>query len=126
MSVEASTNISFTSTVALQDAGPFPTFKQAFADFIQRMKTDPRTRSMQIVETACWIQRNDPANPTLPLGFYDTRDFGYRVGLLTGEDAQLNESAPEPDRHLIDELYFANTAGFGSAERFIYRLPRHA
>ncbi len=113
----------FTSTVGLKDEGPFPSFKEALKNFIERLKTDPSAKSLQIVETACWITRNGENTP-IPLGFYDCRDFGYRVGLLTGEDSSFVDGASEPEASLVYELYQACALGLGDAEDFIEAMPK--
>lgn len=108
----------FTSTVCLNDEGPFPTFKEALANFIHRMKNEPGVHSLQLLETACWIQR-DSNGTQVPLMFYDARDFGYATGLL-GDGAKIILDAPEPDSVLLADLYAA--AALGIAEQFIERL----
>jgi|CXWL01.1.fsa_nt_gi hypothetical protein len=113
----------YISTVALADEGPFTSFKEALKNFIGRMKDDQNVRSLQIIETACWITRIGE-NTSIALSFYDCRDFGYRVGLLRGEDASFNEEGSEPEASLVYELYIACAIGKGDAEDFIESLPK--
>jgi hypothetical protein len=113
------TGVTFTSTVCLKDEGPFSTFKEALANFINRMKTEPGARSVQLTETACWIQRNSNGTQ-IPLGFYDVRDFGFAMGML-GEGAVPNPEAAEPDPVLVADLYSV-ALNIGTAQRFIEHL----
>ncbi len=107
----------FISTVGLKDEGPFPTFKEALNDFITRMKAQPLP--LQIVETACWIQRNSNGTQ-IPLSFYDARDFGFKQGLLVKE-SEFQPEAPEPDPVLVADLYSVSV-NLGSAEQWIKSL----
>lgn len=117
----------FMSTVAMHDEGPFKTFKDAFMNFMGRIKAEPLPT--QLLETACWIERISNGVKS-PLLFYDVRDFGYKTGLFVGRGA-LNTEAPEPDPVLVADLYQAAFATGGDAEGFIdaikpFPLPEFA
>ena len=110
--------ITYTSTISLNDEGPFYTFKDALANFIERARD---VRSKQILETACWIQRDGDVRP-IYLGLYDVRDFGFYTRLLKGDGkAEFQPDVPEPDPDLVAALFLAS-APTGSAERFIELL----
>lgn len=116
---------SFTSTVALEEEGPFPTFSEALKNFMTRIKdgVDNRRFGFQILETACWIQRNSPYGSQVPISFYDARDLGYHVGLLrqAGDGFEFDEAGKEPDAALVEAIC-EQTMHFGNAFDFMDRL----
>jgi hypothetical protein len=109
----------YTSTVGLEDSAPFPTFKEALMDFVKRTKIlmEEGADSIRILETACWIGRNDTRNGP-PLKFFSARYFGYKVGLMEIKSGKLefNPNASEPDADILKELYIqcllGNDRGF--------------
>lgn len=122
----AASKPTFISTVCMRDEGPFDTFKDAFKNFMERLKAE--RLPIQILESACWIERQSNGDKS-PLLFYDVRDFGYKVGLLVGAGV-FNPDAPEPDPVLVADLYHAAFIAGGDAERFLdameFRSPTEA
>ncbi len=116
---QAASAVTFTSTVALKDEGPFLTFKEALENFMRRMRADC-PRSLQAIETACWIRRTSNG-VEYPLCFYNARDFGFKTGLLHG-NSEFNPNAPEPSAVLVSDLYAAALGMGGDADFFIRRL----
>ena len=113
--------VSFISTVGLADEGPFTTFKDALDNFIKRMKAlIEGCTALSVIEQACWIER-ESNGARIPLGFYDARDFGFKVGLLNDESV-FQPDVAEPDQILVSDVYTAVVA-VGSAGLFIENLP---
>src|SRR3989344_4718034 len=107
---------SFVSTVALNDEGPFATFKEALTNFIERMrKLVSEGTSLQIVETCCFITAKHYRGE-IPMLFYDVRDFAHQVGLM--RDGKLVPDAPEPDASVIGKI-FAVSMIMGEAEMLV-------
>ena len=111
--------VTFTSTVGLEDEGPFTTFKEALENFCRRIREEKM--GLQVLETACWITRRSPYGTEAPLCFYNARDFGYQTGLLAGTNGQFQHDAAEPDPELVSQLYFAASMAGGDAQEFIER-----
>lgn len=128
----SSLQVEYASVVGLESKGPFPTFKEAlkalFADIDAWLKTGNMTYC--VLETACWIERTEMKNGTrldsLPLFFYDARDFSWRVGLLKVKDKAtiVREDAEEPSEGVLARLFEMSVFGRGDATAFIERIPK--
>jgi len=80
-----------------------PTFEAAFVAFFNEVKAMiKRGMSLQVLETACWIEGifESEVNGKItkaPLYFYDARDFAHEVGLLVeSSDGQAVIADPLP------------------------------
>ncbi len=122
----AASAVTYMSSVSMQDEGPFSSFKEALENFMDRMKKMiGEGTSMQVVETACWIERRGNG-ARAPLMFYSAKDFGYKVGLLQGTDCSFVAEAQEPDPVLVADLFAMSAQFGGNPFEFIDRLPKIA
>lgn len=114
--------ISYVSVAFMKNSEPFPTFKEALKDFIERMKKElEKGASLMMFEAGSWIERRNSLGSQSVIYFYDAKDFGYATGLLAGDTCEFVPDAPEPDPTLISDLYTSVMAS-GTGENFINRL----
>ncbi|MES2006592.1 MAG: hypothetical protein V4436_00620 [Patescibacteria group bacterium] len=99
----------FISTVALNNAGPFPTFKEAVGDFMRRMKEMVgEGTSKQVLESACFITMKNGDRSSLPVDFYAVRDFAHEVG-LTDKASEPIADAPEPSGTNLRQIFIISS-----------------
>lgn len=94
----------YMSIVNLEEGGPFSTFKEAYKDFVTRIKKAVEDGGMALLflEQACWIEA-EFLDAKVPLSFYNVQDFAYKVGLM--KDGELQPDALEPNAGLTFAAY---------------------
>jgi hypothetical protein len=97
----------FKVTVA-HDIGDFEKFTDAFKEFYWGVKNLVNSgTSLQALETTCFITY-ESANESLPLEWYDARDFAYKIGLLVGS-GELKEIEEPPLEQVVAVFEHAAT-----------------
>lgn len=119
--VETFTKVTYMPVVNLANGKKYESFKEALNDFIAQVRTSVQQgTSWQILETGCWIAR-EKLGTTMPLCFYNARDFGIKMGLLDKNSFPIAD-APEPDPALVANLFGMAVLTGGDADYFIKSL----
>ncbi len=89
----------------MKDAGPFSSFNEAFTDFMTRVRALVESgTSIQVLESACYMVMKHGEHSSLPLSFYRSRDYGFKLGLIDHE-GELRLGANEPTEEQIYRIF---------------------
>ena len=98
----------FKVSVGLKEVGKFERFTEAFQTFFKEVRKQVSGgASLQVLETTNFIVCVS-AGVWMQMGFYQARDFAYKIGLLVGR-GELRE-IKEPPGAVIEEAFMQASA----------------
>lgn len=103
--------------ISLEPIGQYESFKTAYFKFIEEIKTILKQgSSWQWLETMNFLVRIDPSGSTIPMPFYEARDFAFDVGLMKKDTAEIQPDAIEPTAEIVLQAYHDYEEQMGFAQ----------
>lgn len=113
-------------TYNMKKLGQYPTFYLAIAEWLKRLKKDIKEHggiSLQVLETAQWVEMKAGDRLIALFYFYDARDISYHLCLMTEDGYPVEISGPDmlnAEVKLRDALTEVLKPGVGNNE---IRIP---